>query len=388
MRVLSGQQLGCALLGLGLLAGCGKGEPGAAAPARLPEVSVVRVEAKEMATAGHFIGQTQSSRQVRIVSRVNGFLEKRLFEEGGFVKAGDPLYRIDDKPFAAQLQAAKAALAQQEAALALAKANLARIRPLAEQNAASQKDLDQAIGQEKQAAALVESAKANVMQAELNLSYTRIASPVSGLTSFSQVAEGSYVTASNQLTYVAQLSPMWVNFSVSENQMLATLGKAERGELKLLAKEDMPVEIRLADGSAYPEKGRIAFADAEYSSQTGTYLVRASFPNQEGRLRPGQFVSVRVLGASLPAAIAVPQRAVMQAPNGHFVWVVNAEGKTDYRPVTVGSFSGEDWVIEKGLQSGDTVVVDGGMMLRPGTPVKAVPLAAGAPASAAAPAKP
>jgi len=373
------------------LAGCSNDKPPAVAA--LPEVTVVQVEAKELPTAGHFVGQTQSSRQVRIVSRVNGFLEKRLYEEGAFVKVGQPLYRIDDKPFMAQLQSAKAALAQQDAGLTVARANLARIKPLAEKNAVSQKDLDQAIGQEKQAAALVESAKANVMQAELNVGYTRINSPVAGVTSFSQIAEGSYVTANNQLTYVAQISPMWVSFSVSENQMLATMGRAERGQLNLPANDQLEVELRLADGSVFPEKGRITFGDAEFNTQTGTYLVRATFANQEGRLRPGQFVSLRILGATLPAAIAIPQRAVMQAPNGHFVWTLDKEGKTGYRPVVVGNLSGDDWVIERGLQAGDTVVVDGGMMLRPGIPVKAVPLTknaapAGKPAESAGQAPP
>lgn len=360
---------------------CGGGDKPAPAPPAVPQVGVLHVAARAVGVAEEYVAKTLSSRQVVIVSRVNGFLDKRLYEEGSFVKAGQVLYEIDPKPFAAQLQAARAALAQQEAALAVARANLERIKPLVAQDAVSRKDLDQAIGQEKQAAAALESARAQVVQAELNLGYATIRSPLSGLSSYSQIAEGSYVTATASLTHVSQISPIWVTFSIAENQILATRARTSSGQLRLPARERYQVELRLADGTLFPEKGQITFTDAEYNAQNGTFLVRAAFQNKSGLLRPGQFVTARISGAEIPQAILVPQRAVMQGPKGHFVWCLDKEGKTQYRPVSVGSLQGDDWLIDRGLAPGDVVVVDGNMTLRPGVPAKPVP---SAPAPAAA----
>ncbi|MGL5695451.1 MAG: efflux RND transporter periplasmic adaptor subunit, partial [Plesiomonas shigelloides] len=323
-----------------------------------------------------FVGLTKSSQQVNIVSRVNGFLDKQVYQDGAMVKQGQTLFLVDAKPFQAQLQAAQAALSQQKANLLVAQQNLRRIKPLAVQNAASQKDLDQAIGQEKSAQAQVEMAKAQVVQAQLNLGYATIKSPLTGISGEALIDEGTYVTASDKLTYVAALSPMWVNFSISEAQSLKRDEMMRQGLLRYPGDSKFDVQLTLSDNSVYPENGRITFANAEYDSKTGTFLVRASFNNTDGKLHPGQFVRVTVKGAVRPNALLVPQSAVMQGANGHFVWVVNKDNKAEYRAVTVGSYVGHDWLIEQGLQPGEQVVVEGGMMLRPDTPVVATEVSA------------
>jgi membrane fusion protein (multidrug efflux system) len=201
-------------------AGCTKEEP--KREARPPiDVTTVTIEPRDTPVAFDFVGQTQSSREVEIRARVDGFLERRVYTEGELVRAGQAMFLMDRKPFEAALQQARGELAQRQAQLDTAKANLARIGPLAEQNAVSKKDLDDAVGTYQSAEAQVLSAKGNVRAAELNLGYTTIASPLTGLSSFAKVQDGAYVNASNNLlTYVAQLNPIWVNYSVSENELL------------------------------------------------------------------------------------------------------------------------------------------------------------------------
>ncbi|MGL5006952.1 MAG: efflux RND transporter periplasmic adaptor subunit [Plesiomonas sp.] len=360
------------LLPLFLLQGCEDKTSNSAVSATsvvATPVSVQVVKGVVVPVEFSFVGLTKSSHQVNIVSRVNGFLDKQMYKDGEFIKQGETLFLIDPKPFQALLQAAQAALTQQKANLLVAQQNLARIKPLAAQDAASKKDLDQAIGQEKSAQAQVEMAKAQVVQAQLNLSYATIRAPLSGISGERLVDEGTYVTASDRLTYVAALSPMWVNFSISEAQSLKRDELVRKGVLKLPANNLLSVQLTLSDNSQYAEIGHITFANAEYNSQTGTFLVRASFQNAEGTLRPGQFVRVTVKGAERPNAIAIPQTAVMQGATGHFVWVVNKENKAEYRPVTMGDYSGSDWIVNEGLVTGEQVVVAGGMMLRPDTPL-------------------
>lgn len=361
-------------------------KPKASAPAPSVEVTAVSVASKDVPAVFEFVGKTESSRKVQIHARVEGFLEKRVYTEGAVVKEGQVLFLMDKKPFEARLAAAKAALAEQQARLQTAAANLNRVRPLAEVNAVSQKDLDDAIGQAKAAAAAVEAAKADVINAELNLGYCTIRSPVIGLSSSAQVQDGTYVNFSNSLlTSVSALSPMRVNFSVSENQILRAREEQAAGQLRMPAEDQFEVEVILADGSTFKEKGRITFADAEFSETTGTFLIRAELKNTEAILRPGQFVRVRLLGPVRPNAILVPKRAVQQGAQGSFVWVVTKEGKAEFRPVQTGAWVGDDWIITQGLQAGDVVAVDGAVKLRAEAPVKVVEASAkaGEPAGAA-----
>jgi membrane fusion protein (multidrug efflux system) len=356
------------------LSGCGTEQPQAPAPQPM-EVTAVTIEAKDTPVTPEFVGKTQSSRRVEIRSRVEGFLDKRLYKEGSLVKEGDVLFQMDRKPFEADLQAAEAELAQQRALLANAQANLKRVKPLVEQNAVAQKELDDAEAMYRTSAAAVEAAKAKVVNAELNLGYTTIKTPVTGLSSFAAQQEGAYIGlgTSSLLTYVAQLDPMWVEFSVSENQILRSREQEREG---LLVEPDessgYEVEVVLADGTIYPHRGRITFADASLSEETGTFLIRAELANPDGELRPGQFVRARIKGAIRPNAVLVPQRAVQQGAKGSFVWVVDQEGKAEFRPIIVSLWYEDDWFVDQGLQDGETVVVDGALKLQAGMPVKVV----------------
>jgi membrane fusion protein (multidrug efflux system) len=371
LRPLARPVVACALATVLLAsAGCGKEEKKQAAPPPV-EVAALTVVARDVPITSTFVAQTQSSQAVNVAARVSGFLEKRVYTEGAVVKAGQVLFRMDPKPFQAQVDGAAAALQRNEAALEVARANLARTKPLAAQNALSQKDLDDAQGQYEQAAAAVAQSKAQLDSARLDLSYTTIASPVDGVSSFAVVAEGTYLNPQNSLlTTVSVLSPMWINFSLSENEVGRIRSQVEKGLLRMPDDRQFVVEIELVDGSVFPYKGRITFADPSYNSQTGTFLIRASVDNPKGVLRPNQYVRTRLQGAVRPNAILVPQRAVQQGAKGHFVWVVRKDGKAELRPVVVGDWYGDSWFIAQGLAAGDQVVVDGALRLAPDAPVK------------------
>ncbi|MFO1205045.1 MAG: efflux RND transporter periplasmic adaptor subunit [Burkholderiales bacterium] len=362
------------LLAVTLVAGCKKEEH--KAEERPPvEVTVLELAPRDTPVSFEFVGQTQSTRQVQIVARVSGFLDKRVYTEGSFVKSGQVMFLQDPKPFKAQLDAAKGELAEQKARLDVARDNLARVKPLAARKALSQRELDDATGQFLAASAAVETAKANVEQAQLNLGYTTITTPVSGLSSFAKVQDGQYLSGTGEssvLTYVAQTDPIWVNFSISENDMLTARQEQARGLLRMPANEAFEVEVILADGSVFPKRGRITFTNADYNTQTGTFLLRATVPNPGAALRPGQFVRVRILGAVRPNAILVPQQAVLQGAKGHFVVIVDKENKAEIRPVEVGPWHGNDWFITRGLSPGETVIIDGMVHLSPGATVKIV----------------
>lgn len=361
--------------------GCAKETP--PPPERVVDVTAVTITPQDAPVVYEFVGQTQSSREVEIRARVDGFLERRLYTEGGLVKAGETLFLMDKKPFEATLQQAKGELAQQRAKLQVAQANLARVRPLAQQNAVSKKDLDDAIGNEQSARAAVLSAEGSVRQAELDLSYATISSPLAGLSSFAKIQDGAYVNASNNLlTTVAQLDPIWVNFSVSENEFLRMRESVNKGEIKVPPNQNFDVEVLLADGSVFPNRGKISFADPSFSSETGTFLVRATFVNPKGILKPGQFVRVNLRGATRPGAILVPQRAVQQGAKSHFVWVVGKDGKAEQRVVETGQWNGDDWVIDQGLRADEQVVVDGAIRVGPGVQLKVSPYTASAKAAA------
>jgi len=339
------------------------------------EVTVMPVIAQETPVSFEYTAQTESSQLVEIRTRVSGFLDKRTYKEGSLVRQGQTLFQIDRKPFEAQLAAARGQLSAQQAALSVAEATLTRVKPLVEQNALSKKDLDESIGHERSAAAAVEVARANVLTAELNLGYTTIKSPIDGLASFAKVQDGSYLNANSQealLTTVAALDPMRVNFSIAENELLKYRDKIAKGHLKVPAHEDYVVELQLADGSIHPAKGRITFADTSYSQGTGTMLIRAEVTNPKGTLVPGQFIRARLLGASYPKGILLPQKAVLQAGQNYFVWLVDKENKARMQPIEVGPWMQDQWLVLSGLAGGENLITDGFMCLAPGAPVKAM----------------
>ena len=364
------------LLGIAvLLAGCGKPE---APPPATPEVTVINIEAKDSPVIFTFVGITESSQQVEVRARVDGFLDDRLYTEGSIIQQGDVMFRMDAKPFETQLDAAKAALAEQEARLWTARADLKRVKPLAKANAVSLKELDDSQGRVNAAAAAVEMARADVETAELNLGYTTIYAPVTGASSFARIQNGAYVDQKNSLlTYVAQLDPIWVDFSISEDELLSLRSQRKKGQLQLPGDGMLDIELVMADGSVYPETGKIFFRDANYSTETGTFLLRATFANPDQELRPGQFVRVRVKGMIRPDAILVPQQAVLQGAQGFFVWIVDSEGMAQTRNVEVGDWQGDNWFVYQGLSKGDRLITDGIVRLAKGTPVKIVQPEAG-----------
>lgn len=356
------------------ISGCGRKSAGPAPAAGPVEVTSLTVTPRDAPAVFEFVAQTQSSRQVNIQARVSGFLEKRVYTEGGLVKEGQVLFLMDAKPFQVQVDAHAAELAKQQASLDMARANLERTKPLAEQDALSQKDLDDATGQFHAAEAAVEGAMAKLESAKLDLSYCTIVSPVAGITGAAQQQDGTYISPQNSLlTTVAVLSPIWVNFSLSENELQRYRDEAARGLLRAPATGEYEVEVLLPDGSLFPHIGRITFASPSYSAQTGTFMLRASVDNPDGVLRPNQFVRARIKGSIRPNAILIPQRAVQQGAEGHFVWVVGKGDTAEQRPVAVGTWQGDDWFIEEGLHAGEQVVVDGFLGLRAGVPLSVKP---------------
>jgi membrane fusion protein (multidrug efflux system) len=337
-------------------------------------VTVLTVTPRDISYTPSFVAQTESSRQVDIVARVSGFLDRIAYQEGDLVKEGQVLFQLDPKPFKAQLEAARGELQAQQARFKTASANLKRVKPLTEQDALSQADLDRAQGEFDASKAAVFAASAKVKEAELNFSYTTIHSPVTGLASRSLQREGAYVNAMTEtanLTYVAAIDPIWVTFSVSQN-LMARWREESQKELIVMPKSlDYEVELVLPDGTPFAERGKINFADPSFSQDTGSFMVRAVLPNPERELRPGMFVTAYLKGALRPNAVVVPQLSVQQGSNGHIVYVIKPDDTAEVRPVVVGDYEGEkDIVIVTGLQAGDRIVVDGVLKVVPGQPVK------------------
>jgi membrane fusion protein, multidrug efflux system len=373
----------CALA-LALAGGCSKEKPAAERPA--PEVGVVTVTPATVEQSISFVAQTESSRRVEIVARVSGFLDRIAYKEGELVHQGQILFQLDPKPFKAQLDAAQGQVLAQQARFATAKSNLERTKPLAAQDAVSRADLDRAQGDYDAANAAVYAAEAKLREAELNLGYTTIRSPVTGYASRTQQRQGAYInsmTDSAQLTYVVAIDPVWVNFSVSQNQMARIRNDMTAGRVTMPQNNVLHVSLILSDGSLYPEKGVISFADPSFSQDTGSFLVRAVIPNSKRVLQPGMFVTAKVEGFRRPDAVVIPQLAVQQGANGHVVYVIKPDNVAELRPVLVGDYYDEKTiVILNGLQKGDRVVTDGVLKVVPGKPVQV--LASGSDAKAAA----
>lgn len=353
-----------------------------------PQVKVLPVQPRDVPFTLSFVAQTESSRQVNIVTRVSGFLDRIAYQEGELIKSGQLMFELDKKPFQAQLEAARGALQSQQARFATAEANLARVKPLAEQNALSKADLDRAQGEFDAAKAAVYSAQATVTQAELNLSYATIRSPLTGVAGRALQRQGAFVNStaeSANLTYVAAVDPIWVTFSVSQNQAARWADEQKRGLVRGPKNQAYEVDLVLPDGTAFPQRGRINFADPSFSADTGSFQVRAVLPNPKLELRPGMFVTAYMRGAVRPNAIVVPQLAVQQGANGQTVYVVNDQGVAELRPVVVGDYYGDkDIVVNSGLHAGDRVVVEGLLKVVPGQPVQVMAAASAAAASAPA----
>lgn len=375
-----------------ILAGCGKKEQHASGPAQAPEVAVEVVTPVTAPGQYEFIAQTEASRVVEIRARVQGFLLKQHFEEGGQVKEGDLLFTIDPRSFEANVQIARAQLAQARAQMALAESNLLRVKEGVEKGGIAQADLDRAQAQRDQAVAEVKLSEAQVTNAELELSYTKILSPVSGTIGRAEKKEGALVDSglNSLLATSQQVDPIYVNFNVSERDVLKWRSDVASGRIKLSNAKHLPTQITLSDGTVFESPGTINFVDVKVDPNTGTAMIRAEFPNKESRLLPGQYVKLKILGVERPNVLTVPQEAVLNTPNGTFVMVVDADGTAERRPVTLGDWLGSDWVVEFGIKPGEKVIVDNLQKVQPGSPVRIVgevPRGGAVPGSQAAPAK-
>ena len=383
-RVLRFSCIGGASLVLLLSTGCGKEQK--AAPPPPPAVEVSEVIRKDVPVYSEWVGTADGLVNATIRAQVSGYLLKQNYREGEFVRTGQVLFEIDPRTFQAVVDSAKGALAQAEARWGTAKANLDRVRPLAARNAVSQKDLDDATGTEQSTRASVDSAKAQLEEAQLNLGFTRITSPVDGIAGIAKAQVGNLVGPGQiqELTAVSTVDPIKVYFSISEQEYLRFRRGMEQQPTQERA-QALPLELVLADGSVYPHKGRISLADRQVDVKTGTLKLGSLFPNPGNLLRPGQYALVRATMETKKGALLVPQRAVTELQGKFLVAVVGADNAVELRPVTPAERVGSLWVIDKGLKPGERVVVEGVQKVRTG--VRVVPTQA-SPEGAAPPASP
>jgi membrane fusion protein, multidrug efflux system len=345
-------------------------QPHGAAPPP-PEVTVVAVQPQSVPATFDYVGQTAGYREVEVRARITGIILKRNYHEGGPVTQGASMFTIDPAPFEVALARAQAALASAEARLAQAKLTSKRLKPLAQAKATSQKDYDDAVSGEQVAEADVKTARANLAEARLNLGYTRVEAPVTGIAGRALRSEGNYVSGPDVLlTSVSQIDPIYVLFGISDEERLRLAREADAKRLTLPKDGQFDVTLKLADGSLYSRPGKLTFSDVRISGNTGTSEARAELPNPNSLLHPGQFVRVTLKGAQRPNALLVPQRAVLEGPQGKFVYVVNRESKAEARPVELGAWQGDAWIINSGIAAGDRVIVDGVMKIGPGAPVR------------------
>ncbi len=369
--------LACLAASVALLAACGKGDDSKAAanPAQqaMP-VTVIRVTSRPVPISQEAVGQAEGSREVEIRARVNGILERRLYQEGAPVAAGAALFVIDPAPYELAVQQAQAALVQERVRRELAQTEAQRLEPLVQEKAISQREVDQALATAKQATAAIAAAEAKLKEAQLNLSYTRLTAPIAGITGRALRSEGSLITAnaeSSLLTTLTQVDPIWVRFSLAEGDFNRIRGAGAKARVQLVAE----------DGSITIDNGRLNFAATAVDARTGAVQLRAEFPNHASRWLPGQFLKVRVL-AGEQIAMLVPQGAISQGEQSRVVMTVGAENKVVPKPVQASTWIGGDIVITKGLAEGDLVIVDNLVKLRPGATVQPK-TAAAAPAKAA-----
>ena len=337
------------------------GQAAAGVPAKVLEVAPQRVPIVLEA-----VGQVQGSKEVEVRARVSGILLKRLYNEGDFVRAGSSLFQIDPVPYQIALAQANAQIAQERARQEQTGREAIRLKALAEERAISQKEFDDAISAQKMSNATLQAAEATLHQAELNLSYTLVTAPVSGIAGRIARSEGSLVTAgqdSSLLTTMNQVDPIWIRFSLSESDLAKLPGK------RFDRIKSAEVRLILPDGSPYPLKGRLNFAATQIDPRLATQELRAEFGNPRVQLLPGQFVRVRVVAGERDNVFLVPQTAVIQTEKTFLVFTLDKENKAAARPVEVGDWVGSDWMILSGLKPGDRVILDNLLKLRPGATV-------------------
>ncbi|HNW61557.1 MAG TPA: efflux RND transporter periplasmic adaptor subunit [Piscinibacter sp.] len=373
------------------LAACGP-KPAATAPAAPPpaEVGVVRAEPASVGLVTELPGRTEASRIAQVRARVAGIVQRQLFREGSDVKAGQPLFRLDDAPYRATLASAQAALARAEANVMQTRAQAERYKPLAEANAISQQEYIAAQAAFKQAEADVASAKAAMQTAQINVGYAAVASPIAGRIGRALVTEGALVGQgeATQLAVVQQIDPLYVNFTQPAGEVMRLRAAIASGAYTSAGSAgSVAVTVLLEDGSVYPLRGKLLFSDLSVDPSSNQITLRAEVPNPKGALLPGLYVRVRLEQAQVPSGILLPQQAVQRGSAGDTVMVVGADGKVAARPVKVSLGQGRQWVVLDGLAAGEQVVVEGFQKIRPNAVVKPVPWQAPA-SGAAAPAAP
>jgi membrane fusion protein (multidrug efflux system) len=350
----------------------------------VPEVYVAEVIQKDVPIYMEVVGQTRGSQDVDIRARVEGFLETIDFSEGSYVHKGDLLYQIDPKPLEAALAQAKGVLATSQARLDQATVTVNRMKPLAEQQAVSLQELDNALANQHAAKAEVDSGKAAVDKAELDLGYTTIKSPIGGIVGITEVKAGNLVGSgeSTLLTTVSKVDPILFRGGISEADYLRMSRNLK--ERKSSRDGETPVvHLILADGSEFPHTGTLEAVERAVDPTTGTLSLQVSFPNPERLLRPGQYGRVRFASEIRKDALLVLQRAVQELQDQFNVAVVGPDNKVSIRSVKVGPRVGDLWVIEEGLEPGDRVVVEGLQRLRDGLSVTPVPVARSSPEAGA-----
>jgi len=354
-------------------AAAGAGGPGAGGPPPAMPVGVRVAKLESVPVLIEAVGQTEGSKEVDIRARVGGLIQKQSYAEGERVKRGAPLFAIERAPFEIALAQARASLAQEEARSEQARREATRLKPLAAEQAISQREYDDATTTQRLSDGTLAAARARVREAELNLSYTAVTAPIGGIVGRAEKSEGSLVgTADGLLTHITQTDPIWVRFSLSEAEQGLLRGARGAAAVRLLASDGKPIN----------GVGKLNFKGSSVDARLGTVALRAEFANPELALLPGQFVRAQVQ-AGTESAVLVPQAAVVSSDRGKMVWTIR-DGKATPTPVEVGSWVGADWAVRKGLKDGDAVVIDGLLKLRPGAPVMARPAeAASAPAAAA-----
>ncbi|MEQ8151544.1 MAG: efflux RND transporter periplasmic adaptor subunit [Smithellaceae bacterium] len=357
---------GTAILLFASAAGCSKGPKEAPKP---PVVEVMTVIQKDVPVYKEWIGTLDGMVNATIRAQVQGYLIKQNYRDGDLVKKGQILFEIDPRTFKAALDQAQGQLEVQQARWSTAKANLARIKPLAAVNAVSKKDLDDSIGAEQAARAAVLAARASVDKAKLEVGFTKISSPIDGIAGLAKAQIGNLVGpgATEELTTVSTVNPIKFYFQISEQEYIKAMQRSAT------ERERKEAELILADGSIYPEKGRYAFADRQVDITTGTIKVAAVFPNPGNLLRPGQYGRIRVAQSIRKEALLVPQRSVSEVQGKYMVAVVGTDNKVDIRPVKTAERIDNLWIILDGLKPGERVVVEGIQKVRPGMPVTPKP---------------
>jgi membrane fusion protein, multidrug efflux system len=368
--------LGAVLLNGLWLIGCDRRIEAQSAP-EVPEVAIVAIQPQRVELTTELPGRTAAYRIAEIRPQVNGIIQKRLFQEGSDVKAGQLLYQIDPAPFQVAYDSAKASLGKSQANLPSIKLRVERYKELLVDKAVSHQDYDDAAAAMEQAHADIAYWKAAVEAARINLSYTRVTAPISGRVGRSSVTDGALVTAYQpmSLATIQQLDPIYVDVTQSSSELLRLKRNFETGRLSTNGKDQRNVQLLLEDGTPYPLAGTLQFRDVTVDPTTGSYTLRIVVPNPENLLLPGMFVRGVVQEGVAEQAILAPQQGVSRTPKGDpIALVVDESGTVQQRMLTLNRAIGDKWLISSGLSAGERVIIEGMLNVRPGAVVKAVPL--------------